>query len=199
MHGFRHAPSRFPAPSRAPIANPRLFWWSEALGQAPSMLPAGALPRYKYVPKAAHFCLRPISFVPGAQPGVQVCSKNSSYLLENRHFEPTQDQEPSQQSRSVLQIAHYCLRTASLVSTQFLLENSILLGPNRTRCPARRPGLYKKNTDHFCLRTASFVSTQDQEPSQGSRSVLQTAHFCLRTASFESKQGQKPSQGPGLY
>ena len=107
---------------------------------------------------------------PGAQPVVQVGSKNSSFLLEN-----SQSQGSSQGSRSVLKTAHFCLRTASFVSkhgqehsqgsrsvlqTAHFCLRTAFLSPSKARSTARGPGTQvRPKTSHICLRRSFLLDT----------------------------------------
>ena len=87
---------------------------------------------------------------------VQVCSKSSSFLLENSFFwahtgPGAQPGVQLQGSRSVLKTAHFFLRAASFRSTQvqvciksssFLLENRIFWVHTGPGAPPEVTGLY---------------------------------------------------------
>ena len=157
---------------------------------------------------------------------IQVCSKNSSFLLENSHFglqtgpgaQP--GVQPGVQVCSKKQ-AYFCLINSLFwvqtvlarnpargpgLFTSFLLENSQQAFRKAQQAPSGRWPLIS-GREQPLLDPNRARSKQGQEHSQGSRSVLKTAHFCLRTATLEGSSrpnrtrspARGPARGPGLF
>ena len=144
---------------------------------------------------------------PGAQPGVQVCTKQTAHFcLRTVSFGPTHDQEPSQGSRSVLQTAHFCLRTASFwvhtgpgaqagvqVCTKIKKQlisawEHLLLGPHKARSPAKGSRSVQKKAAHFRLKNSIFwVHTGPgaqpvvQVCTENGSFLLENSMFCVPT------------------